>query len=138
MYTEVENFLPHDECDKLIEMINSTSISGIEQLINDGLDINATIIGDGTPLIIAVRKNKEKLVDELIYLGADINQASKFDGTPLIVAVQKNNIEIETITDGRSVISIQNIPNAIIPFPCLIEITVTMNNSKKVRVANII
>ena len=80
--------------ERLIEMIHNTSVSGIEQLINDGLDINATIIGDGTPLIIAVRNNNKEVVEKLIQWGADINLPAKNDASPLITAAMNNHLAL--------------------------------------------
>jgi ankyrin repeat protein len=78
----------------LIEMIHNSAVGGIEQLINEGLNINATIIGDGTPLIIAVRDNNKKVVESLIQWGADINLSAKNDANPLITAAMNNHLAL--------------------------------------------
>jgi len=82
------------ENDTLIEMINNTAIADIEQLINYGLDINATIVGDGTPLIIAVRANNQAVVESLIQWGADVNKFAHNDANPLTTAAINNHLPL--------------------------------------------
>jgi len=86
--------LSPEEGEHLINMIDNSDVESIRELINNGLNINATIVGDGNALIIATRNNNYTLVNELIQLGADVNQPSSNDGTPLIVAVQTNNLKL--------------------------------------------
>jgi len=86
--------LSREEGEHLINMIDNSDVESIRVLINNGLNINATIVGDGNALIVATRNNNDTLVNELIQLGADIDQPSSNDGTPLIVAVQTNNLKL--------------------------------------------
>ena len=82
------------QADQLIQAIKQNQLSKIEQMINNGFDINTPLQGDGTTLMLAVKHNNPSLVDSLINLGADINQASLGDGNPLIVASKQGHLNM--------------------------------------------
>jgi beta-lactamase regulating signal transducer with metallopeptidase domain len=104
------SLLPASEGEKLIAAVMQNDIGTIEQLQQDGVDINTPAIGDGTALIIAVKKDNGKMVQALIDLGADVNQSSRGDGNPLITAAMTNNISLAQllIDNGADI-------NAIVP-----------------------
>lgn len=88
-------FLTHmsrEQGELLLAAVTANNIEVIQTLVENGLDINTPIIGDGTALIIAVRNKNIPLVEALIGLGADVNQASRGDGNPLIAAAMVNSI----------------------------------------------
>jgi ankyrin repeat protein len=80
--------------EEAVSILSEGNLTKVELLLNGGININDDLIGDGTPLIIAVQNNKKKLVEYLLGQGADINQKSVQDGSPLIVASLTNNIEL--------------------------------------------
>ncbi len=78
----------------LKEAVNNHNINAIKTLIQNGLDINRPIRGDGTALIMAVRQGDQQFVNQLIELGTDVNQAARGDANPLIIAAMTNQIDI--------------------------------------------
>lgn len=104
------SLLPSSEGEQLIAAVMQSDIATIEQLQNQGVDINTPAIGDGTALIIAVKKNNRKMVQALIDLGADVDQSSRGDGNPLITAAMSNNLALAQllIDNGADI-------NAIVP-----------------------
>ncbi|PKG85147.1 peptidase M56, BlaR1 [Colwellia sp. 75C3] len=88
------SLLPASEGEKLIAAVMRNDIATIEQMKNEGVDINTPAIGDGTALIIAVKKDNRQMVQALIDLGANVNQSSLGDGNPLITAAMTNNIQL--------------------------------------------
>lgn len=63
-------------------------------MIENGLDVNTPIRGDGTALIVAVKHGDMKMVETLHQLGADVNQSARGDGNPLIAAAKFDRLEI--------------------------------------------
>ena len=96
--------------EKLITAVMQNDIATIEELQNQGVDINTPAIGDGTALIIAVKQDNRQMVQGLLDLGADVNQSSRGDGNPLITAAMTNNITLAQllIDNGADI-------NAIVP-----------------------
>jgi len=88
------SLLPSAQGEQLIAAVMKNDIATIEQLQNQGVDINTPAIGDGTALIIAVKENNRQMVQALIDLGANVDQSSRGDGNPLITAAMTNNIEL--------------------------------------------
>lgn len=88
------SLLPSSDGEQLIAAVMQNNIGAIEQLQQEGVDINTPAIGDGTALIIAVKKDNHKMVQALIDLGADVNQSSRGDGNPLIAAAMDNNLAL--------------------------------------------
>lgn len=88
------SLLPTREGEQLIAAVMQNDIAAIEQLQDQGVDINTPAVGDGTALIIAVKQDNREMVQALIDLGADVNQSSLGDGNPLITAAMTNNITL--------------------------------------------
>lgn len=74
--------------------IHNNDYQAVASMLGNGLDINATIEGDGSLLIIAIRAGHETMVYDLIDAGADVNQAVVADGNPLISAAMMNNLSV--------------------------------------------
>ena len=62
------------------------SLRAVKALVDAGADINYPLRGDGTALIIAVKRNNTDLFDYLMAKGADVNIGVRGDGNPLIMA----------------------------------------------------
>jgi bla regulator protein BlaR1 len=92
--TEVMHFslLTRSKGEMLMEAIDNNDLSLIQLMIDNGLDVNASIIGDGNALIVAVKYDKKDVVESLIAWGADVNQAAEGDGNPLIAAAMSKNL----------------------------------------------
>jgi len=80
--------------DRILQVLAEGDLAKVEQVFESGIDINETIEGDGTPLIIAVQNANKALVKLLLEKGADVNRESIPDGNPLIVAALTNNVDL--------------------------------------------
>jgi ankyrin repeat protein len=78
----------------LIAASAANRISVIKQLVNDGVDIDTPAIGDGTALMIAIKKGNSDMVDSLLLLGANVNASSPGDGNPLILASKLGDLSL--------------------------------------------
>jgi len=78
----------------LLQAAEDGDVDSVRALAQSGADINAPVIGDGTPLIVAARKGNEKLVQALLELGANVNAPSRGDGNPLIRASARGDLDI--------------------------------------------
>ncbi|KAJ3192826.1 hypothetical protein HK101_005915 [Irineochytrium annulatum] len=76
----------------LLEDFESTSIASI--LLDMKPDINATDLRNETPLIIAARQDRHRVVTELLKRGAAVNTADDAGNTPLILACRKGDVEM--------------------------------------------
>lgn len=63
-------------------------------LIKAGADVNLSIPGDGTPLMLAIRARDRGMVDLLLEAGADVDKAVSGDGSPLILAARYNDEDV--------------------------------------------
>jgi beta-lactamase regulating signal transducer with metallopeptidase domain len=71
---------------ELVEAADSGDLDDVKDLIDAGANIDASVDGDGSPLIAASRANRLAVVVELLNRGADVNLAVSGDGNPLIAA----------------------------------------------------
>jgi beta-lactamase regulating signal transducer with metallopeptidase domain/biopolymer transport protein ExbD len=71
---------------ELLEAAEEGDLDGVKDLIDAGANVDASIDGDGSPLIVAARANRLAVVVELLNRGADVDFAVSGDGNPLIVA----------------------------------------------------
>lgn len=82
------------ESDRIVKAMAKDSPLHLIELIKKGMNINVPIVGDGTPLIIAVRGNNKPMAKALIENGADVNQSAEGDGNPLIEAAKRNYVDL--------------------------------------------
>ncbi len=80
-------------CGNLLKAVEDENRSAIVALL-EGVDPNCNIMGDGTPLVAAVRTQNMELVKLLVNKGANVNYAIKGDGSPLIEAARTGQLEI--------------------------------------------
>ncbi len=66
----------------LVEAADSGDLADVRELLDDGADVNATVDGDGSPLIIAARDGHIDIVRLLLDRGADVNLSVSGDGAP--------------------------------------------------------
>jgi hypothetical protein len=80
----------------LVEAIQEDRATANEvlELLTAGADVNATIDGDGSPLIVAAREGRMDIVRLLLDRGADVNLAVVGDGSPLIMAAREGHADI--------------------------------------------
>jgi beta-lactamase regulating signal transducer with metallopeptidase domain len=71
---------------ELVEAAEGGDLDDVKDLIDAGANIDATVDGDGSPLIAAARANRLPVLVELLNRGADVNLAVLGDGNPLIAA----------------------------------------------------
>ncbi|WP_340677246.1 ankyrin repeat domain-containing protein [Paraglaciecola sp.] len=74
--------------------IHSNDYQAVVKMLDKGLDINGTIDGDGTLLIMAIKAGHDAMVYSLIDAGADVNLTAVADGNPLISAAMMNNLSV--------------------------------------------
>jgi beta-lactamase regulating signal transducer with metallopeptidase domain len=80
----------------LYEAAESGDITGIDELLNAGANVNCALEGDGSPLIAAARKGKIAAVRLLLERGADPNLPVTGDGNPLIMAAREGHADVVT------------------------------------------
>ena len=78
----------------LVEAADEGDVEGVKELLDGGANINATVDGDGSPLIAAARGGYLELVTMLLDRGADPNLAASGDGNPLIMAAGEGHTRI--------------------------------------------
>ncbi len=71
---------------ELVEAAEGGDLEDVKDLIDAGANVDASVDGDGSPLIAASRANRLAVVVELLNRGADVNLAVSGDGNPLIAA----------------------------------------------------
>ena len=78
----------------LVEAITEDDDARAHWLIGEGADVDHVLPGDGTPLIVAVRRRNAAMVSRLLEAGADVNRPAKGDGSALIVAAQVGDLKL--------------------------------------------
>jgi bla regulator protein BlaR1 len=76
----------------LIAAVDAGKIKIVKAIIEDGVDINVPLLGDGTALMIAIKNKDITMIDALLSLNADPNIISPGDGTPIIITARNGNI----------------------------------------------
>ena len=85
-------------------------VAAVVQLMADGADVNAVIIGDGSPLIAAARNGHLRAVRALLDRGANPSLVVPGDGSPLIAAVQADHEDIVTLLVDKGAAIEQTVP----------------------------
>jgi len=85
----------------LFEAAQDGDLEAVNELINDGADVNASIAGDGSPLIGAAQSGSLELARRLLDAGADPNLAVEGDGCPLIQAAARGHLDIVALLLDR-------------------------------------
>jgi hypothetical protein len=78
----------------LYEAAEDADMAAIDGLVNAGANVNAKLLGDGSPLIAAARSGHLAVVQQLLDRGADPNMAVLRDGSPLIVAALNGHLAV--------------------------------------------
>ncbi|HUP47271.1 MAG TPA: ankyrin repeat domain-containing protein [Thermoanaerobaculia bacterium] len=78
----------------IIRAAEKGDIRALELFAGRGVDLNAPIIGDGTPLLIASRAGRKEAVRWLLDRGVDPNVPSPGDGNALIAAAGSGQTDI--------------------------------------------
>jgi hypothetical protein len=77
----------------LVEAAHEADLQGVTDLMAAGADVNAVVLGDGSPLIAAAR-TKLSIVRLLLDRGANPNLTVPGDGSPLIQAAAHGAADI--------------------------------------------
>jgi bla regulator protein blaR1 len=85
----------------LFEAAQEGDLEAVNELINDGANVNAAIEGDGSPLIGAAQSEDIEIVKRLLDAGADPNLAVPGDGCPLIHAAARGQTAMVTLLLDR-------------------------------------
>jgi beta-lactamase regulating signal transducer with metallopeptidase domain len=84
----------------LVEAAADGDLDDVRSLLDGGANVNAAVLGDGSPLIAAAREGHRALVLFLLDRGADVNLPVDGDGAPLIMAAREGHRQIvETLLD---------------------------------------
>ena len=94
----------------LYEAAEKGDTRSIEKLLNEGANVNATLYGDGTPLIGAARQGRLEAVRLLLDRGADPNLSVSGDGNPLIMAAREGHIGVVALLLDREAAIDQIVP----------------------------
>lgn len=109
---------------KLFTAINKNDLTSVNNLIKAGVDVNAFDSSGETPLTLAIKDQKLKIVNALLAAAdINVNLSNKSGYTPLIEAIKENRLDIVNVLLGSSDINI-NMPN-------LVETTTTVNGKKQ-------
>ncbi|MEL6322996.1 MAG: M56 family metallopeptidase [Pseudomonadota bacterium] len=93
-----------DERESLYAAAYRGDFATLDEMIQAGVDPSKPALGDGTPLMGAIRGGNDQIVDHLIMSGVDVNALSPGDGTALIAAVRKGRKDLvsQLITAGAN------------------------------------
>lgn len=80
--------------DRMKAAIDAGSLSGVEQCVADGLDVNANLGGGLTPLTVAALREQTAIAAFLIGKGARVNAGDDMGFTPLHYAAGTGNTEL--------------------------------------------
>lgn len=94
----------------MVEAAADGDLAAVTKFLDAGADINATVDGDGTPLIAAAREGHMTLVRFLLQRGADLNLGVPGDGNPLIMAAREGHAEIVGLLLTQGAIVDQVVP----------------------------
>ena len=81
----------------LVAAVEANKIKLIKALVDDGVDINIPLLGDGTALMIAVQNNNVAMMNELLLLNANPDGISPGDGSPLIIAAKRGDVKLAKV-----------------------------------------
>jgi bla regulator protein blaR1 len=85
----------------LVEAAEAGDVEDVTSLLASGANLNASVDGDGSPLIAAARHGHLSLVTMLLDRGADPNLAVPGDGNALIMAAREGHVAIVTLLLDR-------------------------------------
>jgi len=86
---------------ELYEAAGAGDLTGINELLTAGANVNAAIDGDGSPLIAAARAGRQDIVSLLLDKGADPNMGVEGDGSPLIAAAAHGETNVVSLLLDR-------------------------------------
>ena len=85
----------------LVGAAGDGDVRTITALLDGGANVNASVTGDGSPLILAAREGHRPAVELLLDRGADVNLGVIGDGNPLIMAAREGHLDIVTLLLDR-------------------------------------
>ena len=94
----------------LINAVFNNSLEDVENLLNQGVDVNLKNDCGNTALMIAAAKGNIEMLGIMIHLGkADLNSQDCYGHTPLMWAIVKGHLEIvKILINEGAYINIQN------------------------------
>jgi hypothetical protein len=94
----------------LLEAAAGGDVRTITALLDGGANVNASVSGDGSPLIMAAREGHLAAVQLLLDRGADVNLGVVGDGNPLIMAAREGHLDVVTLLLDRGATVDQVVP----------------------------
>ncbi|HKE16083.1 MAG TPA: M56 family metallopeptidase [Kofleriaceae bacterium] len=95
----------------LLEAARRGDLAAVDALLDAGADANATVPGDGSPLIVASCEGRAEVVRRLLDRGASPGLAVRGDGNPLIVAARDGRLDIVALLLDRGASIDQIVPD---------------------------
>jgi beta-lactamase regulating signal transducer with metallopeptidase domain len=89
-----EDSVPTDSDYQLYEAAAQGNVTRINRLVEADANVNAVLLGDGSPLIAAAREGHYEAARVLLGRGANPNVAVPGDGNPLIMAARGGHADI--------------------------------------------
>jgi bla regulator protein blaR1 len=80
----------------LVEAAQKGDIGEVTDLLDEGVDVNTVVRGDGTALLVAARQGHRGLVSLLLDRGADPNIGVPGDGNALTMAASHGHLDLVT------------------------------------------
>ncbi|BBM85035.1 ankyrin repeat domain-containing protein [Candidatus Uabimicrobium amorphum] len=90
-YENLQN--QHDYDNAFVRAVSDGNMDAIEYLLPK-VDVNMSVVLEGSPVVIAVKNEDAAVVKRLIAAGADINVPDSAGSYPIHIAVHNNNAEI--------------------------------------------
>jgi len=76
-----------------VKLTRINDIEGLGKFIDEGGDINIQDENGFTPLMVAIREEKEEIVELLIKAGADLKNENRMGETALIMSIKSGRID---------------------------------------------
>jgi beta-lactamase regulating signal transducer with metallopeptidase domain len=77
---------------ELLKAVAANEPAIVQRLLAQGAPLNLPMPGQGTALMVAVRRQHSHMVEFLLAAGADVNVSSRGDGNALIIAAQLGDL----------------------------------------------
>ena len=94
--TSIASGPPHGPVleEALVTAVAKGDRQSMNSILASGVSVNASVTGDGSPLIAAAKSGRVDLVRDLLSRGADIDMGVIGDGNPLIAAAAAGKTEV--------------------------------------------
>ena len=92
----------------ILSEVENDNITGIKELLKDGIDINEEDCFWGTPLHLAVHNGKLEIIEFLLIEGADVNSTNAEGETPIFMICYFDKKLFKMLLDYGADLNIKN------------------------------